>query len=330
MVAEKNLTADPLRMLRAFRLAAAPGFEVDTKTKAAITRQARRIKEAAGERIRDELMKILACSRSLPCLLEMDETGLLTAVFPELEALRHCRQNGRHEFTAFSHTMKAFSHLERLLLKPEEAGTGRYLPAYFFSAKERIKLCLLLHDIGKPACRSMDTEGRIHFYQHETLGAAMAESVSCRLRLSNAEQKFLAFMIGRHGKPLSLFAAHSAGELTRRGLVRFFGKTHPFTADLLIHAIADNRGKKAGPPADSFEMFCRQLLETYCFDFTARLAARPLITGHDLIQKCGLTPSPLFSTLLSRIEEERLTGRLRTREEALDWITNFMENNNLS
>ncbi|HMA66177.1 MAG TPA: hypothetical protein VKO20_00025, partial [Desulfosalsimonadaceae bacterium] len=123
MLGENNLLADPLRMLRAYRLAAALGFRLERQTKTAIRRHARRITEAAGERIHDELMKMLACRRSLPWLREMDAAGLLTAIFPELQALKDCRQNNRHAFNAFSHTLEAFSHLENLLLAPEKTGT---------------------------------------------------------------------------------------------------------------------------------------------------------------------------------------------------------------
>lgn len=329
-ISPQNLEADPIRLLRAFRLAACLSFSITTDTRAAIAARADRIQEAAGERIRDEWMKMLAVDEALPHIREMDTAGLLTAVFPELAELKHCRQNGHHEFDVFSHTLSAFSHLEALLCHPEMLQPERIQPENDGTAQPtaadpvRLKLALLLHDIGKPFCRSRDGAGRIHFYRHESAGADMAAAAGRRLRLSNRHQAYITFIIRNHLRPLLLFTGHQMQRLTCKGITRFFRQSAPFTVDLLIHAIADARGKTSGERQTAFESFCRQLIRSYLIEFLPKAAAPPLISGHDLIRQCRLSPSPLFSEILSRVETERLAGRLKSRADALQWVKNFL------
>ncbi len=325
MVSAKNLEDDPIRLLRAFRLGATLSFSIAAETKAAIQALSRHIQQAAGERIREEWLKLLSAGDTFFYIRGMDDTGLLPAIFPELAALKNCRQNGHHVFDAFSHTMCAFSHLEALVRQPEG-----FLPEQIqiFQAVPSdpvlLKFALLLHDIGKPVCRSIDAKGGIHFYRHESVGADMASAISRRLRLSNPDRAYMTFIIGNHLRPLLLFMEHQVQKLTRKAIVRFFTKSAPLAPDLLIHAIADARGKKADRPQSSFESFCRQLIRIYLGEYLPHAALPPLISGHDLIREFHLTPSPLFSELLSRVETERLAGRLQSREEALEWIKNFL------
>lgn len=326
MVAPENFLSDPLRLLRAFRLGAVLQFLIEPATQAEIRKRVDKIGVAAGERIREELMKMLACRKCDSYLREMDATGLLTEIFPELGPLKNCRQNKHHDFDAFKHTMTAFSSIEKILAGAKTFFTEpREFPENLKPEPARLKLALLLHDIGKPACRTEDESGNIHFYGHEAIGADMARAVSQRLRLSNNHWAYTDFIIRNHLTPLHLFNAHRKQQLTRRAIFRFLIKSRPLAVDLLIHAIADARGKKTFHSPAAFEQFCRQLVHTYVFDFQKKSKFPPLITGHDLINELHLSPSPLFTRLLSRVEEERFAGRLRTRSEALEWVKNFIE-----
>ena len=325
MISPENFRSDPLRMLRAFRLGAAFRFSIDSATTTEIRRHAVKIKEAAGERIRDELMKMLATPQSGAYLKEMDSAALLTEIFPELEPLKGCLQNQHHDFDAFEHTMTAYGWIEEILARPENifVAADRH-PQYIMPHPARLKLAMLLHDIGKPECRTEGQKGGIHFYRHESVSAEMARAISRRLKLSKDHSAYTDFIIRNHLKPLHLFIAHQQQKLTKTAIARFFLKTRPFAADLLIHAIADARGKKSVQSPNVFEEFCRQLLDACTYDFEPKTASQPLISGHDLINELHLRPSPLFARLLSSVEEERLAGRLMTRSDALNWIKNLM------
>ncbi len=331
MVSEENLRADPVRLLRAFRHAALLGFEIEAPTKAAITQHAGQIKHTAGERVREELIKLLACPQSHSCLREMDETGLLTEIFDELQPLKTCTQNAHHTFDAFEHTMAAYFQLEKLLSSMNTMfEKSAVLPEPLLHDPARLKLAMLLHDIGKPRARTTDKDGAVHFYNHEALGADMLRPISRRLKLANEWSAYLDFIIRNHLRPLHLFMAHQQQTLTCKGIARFFMKSRGPAVDLLIHAMADARGKKKEKRlTETFERFCRDLVYAYLLDFSKKAKQPPLINGHDLIGELNLTPSPLFSKLLARIEEKRLAGRLQTRAEALEWIKNFIKRHNL-
>lgn len=329
MIAPENLRTDPIRLLRAFRFAAALKFGIEARTKAAVRSQSGRIRQSAGERIRDEWLKMTACPDVLPYIRGMADTGLLTEIFPELSPLKQCRQNSHHAFDVFEHTMWAFWHLERLIHHPDPLfprSDQRVMTA--ISDPGLLKLAVLLHDIGKPACRQRDARGGVHFFGHEAAGAAMARDIGLRLKLSGRHLAYLEFIVRHHLNPLFLFIDQQQQKLKQKSITRFFLKSTPLTIDLLVHALADGRAKQPVPaPDDEFEKFCRHLMRAYDSDFREQAGKPPLINGHDLIKEFGLTPSPLFSDLLSRIEEERLSGRLQSRAQALEWVKNFLMRN---
>jgi len=331
MIAGDNFRSDPLRLLRAFRMGAAFEFTIDFHTLAEIRKHAHRIWEAAGERIRDELMKMLERPHSGVYLQKMDEVGLLAELFPELAPLKNCRQNEHHDFDAFEHTLTAYDRLEKIFRRPaiEFQETPELLQT-IVSDPARLKLALLLHDIGKPACRTEDETGNTHFYRHAHIGADMARRISQRLKLPNKHQTYLDFIIRNHLKPLHLFIAHQSGTLTKKAIARFILNTRPLAADLLVHAIADARGKQNFHSPQAFALFCRQLIRAHISDFRQSSKRPPLVNGHDLINEFNLAPSPVFADLLARVEEERLSGNLKTRAEALAWIKNFIIRNNLT
>jgi len=322
MVSSDVFERDPVRLVRAFRMAALFGLDLDPVTEERIRRQASLVSQSAGERVRDELLKILGADRASPTITRMDDDGVLGEILPELTALAGCRQNGYHQHDVLDHTLLSLSHLEDVFADP-----AAWLPLQGRQARQSeacrdpamLKFAVLLHDIGKPAARGTKN-GRTHFRGHSSTGYQMAEAVFERLRLSNRQRRFVGFMIRHHIRPLQLFLAHQRGDLTSRGRIRFFTRCKELTPALLLLATADMAGKQT-PPDKRFADFARfadSLLEAYFRDFRPISVAPALITGKDLITILGLPPSPLFKQVLDAVEIERLEGRLKSREEALD------------
>ena len=328
MVAAVNLRSDPLRLLRAFRLAAILNFSIDPDTGRAIRAAAPLIHKSAGERVREELMKLFATAHSADLLRAMDKSGLLTEIFPELLPLKDCTQNVYHQYDAFEHTLKAYEFMERLLhapdgLIPEVPNLKKLLPpAKRFSL---LKYAILIHDIGKPAARTIDSDGRIHFYTHETKSADMADAISRRLRLSNHSRQCVDFIIRHHLRPLSLFNAFRQHRLTKKAISRFFLKCHPLTEEILIHSTADLYGKGIRKNIREFTRFLNHIIDEYTDSFTPKKTLPPLLTGRDLIREFDLAPSPLFSRILTHLEEERFAETITTRADALIWVKNFLK-----
>jgi poly(A) polymerase len=333
MISPDNLRADPIRLLRAYRLAAFLDFSIDPETSRAIASESYRINASAGERIRDELMKLLNTSAAHQYLSMMDDSGLLTALLPELLPLKACSQNRYHQFDVFSHTMQAVYYLEKLLHAPESLIPKHHALKTVKIDESRwslLKYAVLLHDIGKPQTRSVDNNGQVHFYNHEQGSADMARKVNRRLRLSNRQQTYVDFIIRHHLKPLSLFTAFQKNNLSQKAIARFFLKSDGLSTDLFIHAIADILGKGIAENTSTFMEFADQICKAYSGTFIPISEQPRLLNGDDLIREFHLSPSPLFSKILRHVDEERLSQTIQTRDDALAFVKNFLILNNPS
>lgn len=316
-VSETVFRADPVRMLRAFRLVAILGFSMDAATEARIATDAHRIEQSAGERIQDELFKLLKAPASTEAVRRMDRSGLLRRIFPELSPLAGCNQGPPHGYDVLAHTIHAYGHLESLLNRGLDDSAAPP-PALDLDQRALVKCAVLLHDIGKPAARTVTQDGRIRFHGHARIGTELAVQAAQRLKFSNAHRRTVEFLVGHHLRPLSLFLAHRQGQLTRRGLARFFRSCSPHVPALLLHATADMRAKAVDEEDRSaFEAFVGQLLNCDLPEFSARVRQPPLITGHDLMESLGLRPSPALGRILSKVEQARLSGEVQTRDQAL-------------
>jgi len=315
MVSRRSLEADPLRMLRAFRIGAALGFEVEAQTADAIGSLARRITAAAPERIHEELVKFFRASASHAYLAQMARTGLLFAIFPELAPLVGCRQNRHHRYDVWQHTLAAYGFLESALEgTTADAGAAELVSTATVDAAT-LKCAMLLHDVGKPAARTARGTA-VHFHGHAATGAQLTAGIADRLRCSSLEKEQLCFLVENHLRPLQLYLLSGRGQLSARALARFFIRCGRRTPDVLLLSLADHAGKGTGAD-DTFPAFAADLLERFRREAAPRLA-RPLpINGHDLVRDLGLTPSPLFSRILAEIRRALLTGEVTDRASAL-------------
>jgi poly(A) polymerase len=332
MVSEQAFPSDPLRLLRAYRFAAALNFEIEKKTESAIKIHSRLIRRPAGERIREELIHLLAAPGSAGYLRKMKGSGLLFDLFPELMDERACTQNHHHCFDVLEHTLSACRHLDFILNgKGIETDPAIRMAIEGINGRRKpvLKLAMLLHDIGKPRTRSMDAAGAVHFFGHEKIGAGMAEAITSRLKFSNPDAHYLRDLIENHLRPVLLYQAHQRRLLTRKGIVRLFGSLNDRTPDLLIMALADARAKteKACDMDPSFPAFIAELTKTYFQDYLPRKSKPPLITGRDLITLFGLQPSSMFKSILATVEEARLSQTLAGRQDAIAMVHAWLASN---
>jgi putative nucleotidyltransferase with HDIG domain len=330
MVSDKAFPSDPLRMLRAYRFAATLNLGIEKGTESAIKAHSRLIRRPAGERIREELIRLLAAPGATGHLWKMKDSGFLFALFPELIDEKGCMQNQHHCFDVLDHTLFACRHLESLLNNPG-AETDPALPLAIDGIDDRnkpvLKLAMLLHDIGKPRTRSTDTSGAVHFFGHEKVGAGLAEAISCRLKFSKQDADYLRGLIQNHLRPVLLYQAHLDQSLSRKGIVRLFRSLNAHTPEILIMAIADARAKtqQVCDADPSFFAFITDLLKAYFQDYQPEANKAPLITGRDLISLFGLRPSPAFKSILEAVEEARLSHRLAGREEAMALVRTWLQ-----
>lgn len=329
LVSTTALEKDPVRLVRAYRMAASFEFSIDAGTRRAISRRRQLVNTVAGERIWAELVKIFNTSQSGAVIRGMADSGLLTAIFPEMQATIGCTQNRHHQFDVFEHSLRAYEHVEDLLNEfdacfPAVAATARKMDLGSHSAM--LKYASLLHDIGKPATRQVDEAGRVHFYGHAAKSAAIGAGISKRLRLSRHQRDVADTLIRHHLRPLFLFIASEKARLGKRGMVRFFNHCGSRTLPIVVHTMADIMAKQQvlqGRDAH-FIAFCGRLMAAYVDYIDRQSAAGPLINGNDLISVLGLSPSPLFKHLLARVDERRLSGELSSRDQALAWVRSYL------
>lgn len=331
MVSPAIFRNDPVRLVRAFRMSASLGFEIDPETAAKIKADAGLVLGAAGERIREELLKVMITPHSHAHLSRMADSGLLFEIIPELAKLRGCIQNHHHSHDAFDHTMEAYrcledalNHLDREF--PDDAG-----PIHQRVDGEQstlLKWAMLLHDTGKPIVRTLDQGGGLHFHGHARKGAEIADEIGKRLRLSNRQRNDIHTIIRYHSRPLLLYLSEKNRDLTDRGLTRFFIACGDLTPDVLLHSIGDSGGKGKADETGDFVRFVKATLRTFYRDYQPKTSAPPLVTGHDLIETFGLSPSPLFKRILRGVETERLAGGVKSKKSALSLAKRLIDAEN--
>ncbi|MFH0996806.1 MAG: HD domain-containing protein [Pseudomonadota bacterium] len=332
MVSEQAFLSDPLRLLRTYRFAATLDFEIEKRTESAVKAHGHLIGRPAGERIREELIKLLAAPCAGEYLQKMSDSGLLFNLFPELSTELSCTQNRHHRFNVLDHTLKACRHLESFLNGQEIETNASFqiaINGIDGRLKPLMKLAMLLHDIGKPLTRSIDSGGAVHFWGHEKIGAGVAKEILTRLKFSSKDSEYVCLLIQNHLRPVLLYQAHQNQTLTRKGIVRLFRLLDTHIPELLVHAQADAcaKAEKANDLDPSFSGFIEDLLKSYFQDFVPRKKEAALITGQDLIALFGLKPSPTFKTILEVVEEARLLQTLAGREDALALVKTWLLSN---
>lgn len=323
---------DPLRLLRALRLSAEYNFTISEETEALMEAQSQLICQVSGERVREELCRLLSTPRAAEFLYYMDQRGLLTAIIPELASTKGVDQPWVHFWDVFQHSVETVAAVE-LLLKSADFKDERdtifthYLSAYIprfdkepDSSVSRIallKLTALLHDIAKPQTRSLEPNGRARFTGHTTEGSLIAGDILQRLRFSNREIRAVQTMIEAH---LRLWQMGGDGKPTRRAIYRFFRDTGDTSNDIILLSLADFLATQ-GPKLDLVEWEKHCIMMEYILSEHEKEALKvtlgKLIDGHDLINILDLKPGPMIGQILESLHEAQGIGEVVTREEAM-------------
>lgn len=341
----RSLSDDPLRTLRAARLGAALSLQAAPELAASIRAAAPGLEQVAPERIHEELLRLLDTPAAAPWLIYLDQTDLLTRIFPELVACRDYAPPGDLFYnTILEHLLETVAALEWLVDGDRRtAGDTAGLPAALLALPrltrrlpyaERyaelleqpragghrraglLKLAALLHDVAKPATAELRPDGSVTFYGHQELGAEQVAAIGRRLRLSRNDTAYLALVVREHMRPGQL---RTAEVLTERAVARYFRDLGDAGPDVLLHELADHlatRGPRARPEAWVAHLqWVGMMLDAYWGAPPERFV--PLLRGHDLIQELGLQPGPRLGALLREVAEAQAAGEVHTREEAL-------------
>ena len=281
---------DKLRMMRAVRFAARFGFEIEAAAFRATRRHVAEIHQVSPERLREELTKMLTEGAARRAFELLDQTWLLQQVLPEIGAMKGVEQPPQYhpEGDVWIHTL--------LMLEGLPVG-----------ASPTLAWGVLLHDVGKPPTfqSAEQTGDRIRFNDHVEVGVRMAEAICKRLRFSNENTGQILALVDNHMK-------FGAVEGMRAATLKRFVRLPRFEEHLALHRLDCLSSHRH---LESYE-FVKRFLEV-----TPPEQVRPerLLTGDDL-QEMGFRPGPLFAEILRTLEDAQLDGRIRTREEAEEFV----------
>ncbi len=341
------LRDDPVRLLRAVRIAATLGWALAPELVADLSAHGALITTVAAERVHAELAQLLALPHAADWLDVLDQAGILTALIPELGPARSCEQpGGYHCLPVLAHLLEAVRCWE--WLATQLAGTpwssiaqpplavqrwpdlaaplvfGAELRARMAAPVDGVargaifKLALLLHDNAKPQTKAIKPDGSASFYGHQTVGAEVGAQIARRLRWSRAAVDYIELVIAEHMRPGQL--AEAADRLTRRALYRFFTATGDAGPDVLLHMLCDYLAMR-GPNLDparwqaTVAWVNAALTQWYAAPETVR--PTPLVTGHDLMTSLGIPGGPALGRVLARLREAQATGEITTQAAAL-------------
>src|SRR4030042_1082467 len=333
-VSQRIFIEDAARLLRAVRLAVELGFKIVPGTESLIRKDCQLARLVPGERLREELVKILALTASAVSVRYLDRLGLLTAIIPELEELKGFRQPKEHHWDVFNHSVETVATAEFLLrespwkygeddllsVTPWSEEISRHFDEEVSSGSNRrllLKLGALMHDIAKPATRTIDETGRTRFLGHTKQGAVVAVAILERLRFSSREIRLVENLVYHHLRPAQM---SNEGLPTSRAVYRYFRDTEDAGIDVLFLALADYLATH-GPRLDIEEWQQHNQLIGYILAEHVKQEAEVLpvrlIDGHDLMDIFDLRPGRLIGELLTEVREAQVAGELSTREEAI-------------
>ena len=284
---------DGLRVLRAARFVATLQFSLAEATEAAIAGALPVFAQVSAERVRDEWMKALAAAKPSLAFEVMRRTGILDVSCPDLVQLHGCPQNKYHAYDVWGHTMVCMD------------ACIEHDPVH--------RLAGLFHDIGKPATRQLSDKTQDYtFYNHERVGADMAQDWLKAYRFSKDEQRRVVHLVRHH---LICYTPEWTDAAVRR-FVRRTGREH--LAQLLALGRADAMAK-GRPIADELARLSELDRRVAAVEQAGvALSTRDLaISGRDLMSELGLRPSPLIGRILEQLLEQVLDDPSRNEREVL-------------
>ena len=288
---------DPLRMLRAIRLACQLGFEIERLTFGTIQGGAEWIQKISAERIQAELNKILLSNQAARGTQLLQDSGLLQEILPEIARLSGFDQkNRRHDKCVLDHTLRVVEAVAPSI---------------------ELRLAALLHDVGKPDTFTVGEDGVGHAYSHHLRGMDLTEEILTRLRYPNAVTEKVKVLVREH---MSRVPGLRPGNVKR--LIRRVGEEN--IEDLFELMIADVVAH-AAPFIEDLEEVLRLRKEA----LEALHAKEPLrvqdlaLSGKDLIEM-GLKPGPLFGEILGRLLDMVVDGHELNDLDVLKLRTKFI------
>jgi poly(A) polymerase len=329
-VGEESFTADPLRLLRAPRLAAELDLEIDERTVALAHAAAAQAAEPAGERQLAELRQLIGGPDPLRGLQLLGDLGVTAVVLPEVETLRGVEQGPNHHLDVYDHTIAVLEHtLEVEEDLPRFAGErAAEVEALLdepladeMTRRTALRFGALFHDIAKPATKA-ERDGFVGFRGHDQVGAEVIAEICRRLRASRRITQHLQGLALHH---LRLGFLIPEMPLPPRRVHAYLRATEPVAVDVTLLTVADRLSARGKGPIASPEMVAAHLqlareMIAAALDWRRDGPPEPLLRGDELAAELGIEPGPELGSALAELEAAQYAGEVTDRAGALQHL----------
>ena len=289
---------DPLRMMRCIRFATQLNFEIEQETFEALQRMADRIKIVSGERIKDELNKIIMAPHPSIGFEYLQRSGLLQIILPELSALDIVEEkNGRKHKNNFYHTLEV---LENVCLHSDNLW---------------LRWAAILHDVGKTKSKRWDGNIGWTFHNHNLIGAKMVPQIFRRLMLPmDMKMKYVQKLVEMHMRPIVI----ADDIVTDSAVRRLLNDAGEDIGDLMVLCEADITSKNEVRKKmflENFRMVREKLTDLKEKDYKRLL--QPVIDGNEIMEMFNLKPSREVGTLKQYLKDAVLDNKVENEREPL-------------
>ena len=294
---------DPLRMMRCIRFATQLNFQIEEETFVALERMADRIKIVSGERIKDELNKILLSPVPSKGFVDLQRCGLLNIILPELSALDIVEQkNGRAHKNNFYHTLEV---LDNVACHQDPASENKLW----------LRWAALMHDIGKTKSKRWDPAIGWTFHNHNMIGAKMVPEIFRRLMLPmDMKMKYVQKLVDLHMRPIAI----ADDEVTDSAVRRLLNDAGEDIEDLMVLCEADITSKNEVRKKlflENFRMVREKLADLKEKDYVRLL--QPVIDGNEIMEMFHLKPSREVGVLKQYLKDAVLDNKVENEREPL-------------
>ncbi|EYE89849.1 hypothetical protein Q428_00075 [Fervidicella metallireducens AeB] len=318
---------DGIRLLRAVRLASDLDFEIEKSTKEKIQRDATLLTYAAGERILDELYKILRNKESSKYITLLDNLNLLEVVFPIMKRMKNVGKCRYHVVHAYEHSLLTLDFLEKNINDIYSSKWGNRISEHFnmqvngYPRFLTLKLSAFLHDIGKPDAITIEGD-KVSFRLHDKKGEEVFQKIAERLAMSSAQKKIIKSVISGHMRVLGLFKQGA----TEKAIYNFFRDYGEDAIDIFICSLCDISATRSllddKDESKKYWNFIMELIDKYYDNYDTKMSKVKFITGKDVIEVTGLKGKDI-GKILKEVDELIFIGNIKTKQEALEFIRKY-------